>query len=145
VDDLDREILRILRENGRISYRDLGATVGLSANAAADRVRRLVDRGVIVGFTALVDPAAADRRLTALIDVQIARGTEPADFEAKVKAMDAVVEAAHLTGRFDYQLRVTCSDAAELDSIIRRMKQEVGVVLTDTRIVLRSAFSRPFA
>ena len=59
MNEIDSEILKILREDGRISWRDLGAAVGLSANAAADRVRRLRHAGVITGFTALVDPGAA--------------------------------------------------------------------------------------
>jgi Lrp/AsnC family leucine-responsive transcriptional regulator len=143
VDPIDREILAALRENARISYRDLGDAVGLSPNAAAERVRRLVERGVITRFTALVDPAAADRRLLALIDVQIARGTDPQAFEAAIEKLDVIVEATHLTGRWDYQLRVACANAAELDATIRHLKQQVGVTLSDTRIVLRTAFTRP--
>jgi Lrp/AsnC family leucine-responsive transcriptional regulator len=145
VDSIDREILAALRENARISYRDLGNAVGLSPNAVAERVRRLVDRGVITRFTALVDPAAADRRLVALIDVQIARGTDPQAFEAELEKLDVIVEAAHLTGRWDYQLRVACSNAAELDATIRLLKAQAGVTLSDTRIVLRTAFSRPLS
>src|SRR4029453_3878300 len=59
--EIDSEILKIMREDGRISWRDLGAAVGLTANAAADRVRRLRQAGVITGFAALVDPAAGGR------------------------------------------------------------------------------------
>src|SRR5688500_6470611 len=58
MDATDREILGELMRNGRISFRDLGAAVGLSANAAADRVRRLLGDGIITGFTATVDPGA---------------------------------------------------------------------------------------
>src|SRR5690349_4932656 len=56
MDETDSEILRLLREDGRLSWRDLGAAVGLSANAAADRVRRMRNDGVIRGFVALIDP-----------------------------------------------------------------------------------------
>ena len=59
MDRLDREILGILQEDARISYRDLGVRVGLSANAAGDRVRRMRRDGVIRGFTVIVDPAGA--------------------------------------------------------------------------------------
>ena len=65
MDETDSEILKLLRDDGRLSWRDLGAAVGLSANAASDRVRRLRQAGVITGFTALVDPgpaAASSRR-----------------------------------------------------------------------------------
>ena len=72
MNEVDSEILRLLRANGRMSWRDLGAAVGLSANAAADRVRRLRQAGVITGFVALVDPAAGGRRLEALVGVTLA-------------------------------------------------------------------------
>ena len=87
MDAIDREILGALMRNGRISYRDLGAAVGLSANAAADRVRRLRRDGVITGFTATVDQGAAGRGLVALIDVRLAAaGTNEAFEEAMRQA-----------------------------------------------------------
>src|SRR5665213_4243861 len=68
MDEIDRAILRTLRDDARISFRDLGETVGLSANAVADRVRRLVSAGTIRRFRAEIDPSAgvpaASRRST---------------------------------------------------------------------------------
>src|SRR3954449_833273 len=106
MDDLDREILGELVRDARLSYRDLGARVGLSANAAAERVRRMRRSGVITGFTATVDPGAAGRRLGALVDVRLAAAGTNETFEAAVAALDTVTDALHVTGRFDYQLRV---------------------------------------
>jgi Lrp/AsnC family transcriptional regulator, leucine-responsive regulatory protein len=71
LDRSDREILRALGENGRMSYRELGEKVALSANATAERVRRLTETGVIAGFHAVVNPAAAGRTLVAMIDVRL--------------------------------------------------------------------------
>jgi Lrp/AsnC family transcriptional regulator, leucine-responsive regulatory protein len=142
MDDLDRAILGQLVRNARISYRDLGAAVGLSANAAADRVRRLRREGVITGFTATVEPAAAGRRLVALIDVRLAAAGSNEAFEAAVAELEAVTDALHVTGRFDYQLRVACRDTAELDRLLRRLKRGGGVTETETRVVLRSAVAR---
>ena len=82
MNEIDSEILKILREDGRISWRELGAAVGLSANAAADRVRRLRRAGVITGFTALVDPGAGGRKLEALVGVTVASETDSDDFSA---------------------------------------------------------------
>ena len=76
VDQTDSEILRLLREDGRLSWRDLGAAVGLSANAAADRVRRLRNDGVIRGFVALIDPAAGGRNLEALVGITLSPGVD---------------------------------------------------------------------
>ena len=142
MDDLDREILGELVRDARLSYRDLGARVGLSANAAADRVRRMRRDGVITGFTATVDPGAAGRRLHALIEVNMGPGHTNDSFEAAVSKLEALTDADHVTGRFDYQLRVACRDTAELDRLLRQLKTELGVVETETRVVLRSALTR---
>jgi Lrp/AsnC family leucine-responsive transcriptional regulator len=58
LDDTDREILTLLVKNARMSYRELGEQVALSANATAERVRRLTENGVVVGFRAIVNPEA---------------------------------------------------------------------------------------
>jgi Lrp/AsnC family leucine-responsive transcriptional regulator len=142
MDAIDREILGELMRNGRISFRDLGAAVGLSANAAADRVRRLRRDGVITGFTATLDPAAAGRHLVALIDVRLAAAGSNEEFEAATAKLEPITDAVHVTGRFDYQLRVACRDAAELDRLLRHLKREGGAAETETRVVLRSAFAR---
>jgi Lrp/AsnC family leucine-responsive transcriptional regulator len=142
MDAIDREILGALVRNGRLSYRELGAEVGLSANAAADRVRRLRRDGVITGFTATVDQGAAGRGLVALVDVRLAAAGTNEVFEAACARLEPVTDAVHVTGRFDYQLRVACRDTAELDRMLRHLKRDCGVSETDTRVVLRSALER---
>jgi Lrp/AsnC family leucine-responsive transcriptional regulator len=139
MDDIDSVILRELVRNGRASYRELGALAGLSAHAAADRVRRLVQSGAITGFTAIVDQTAAGRGLAALIDVRLTRDQTNDGFERDVARLDGVVYAAHVTGAFDYHLQVACRDTIELDTMLRTLKRELGVEHTETRVVLRAA------
>lgn len=138
MDALDDQILRELRRNGRISFADLGAQVGLSPHAAAARVRRLQDRGVITGFTVTVAAGALDRHLDAVIDIRLRPETPPEDFEAQAARLPAVREVIFLTGRADYQLRVACNDADDLDRTVRALRQRGGVAATETRIVLKS-------
>jgi Lrp/AsnC family leucine-responsive transcriptional regulator len=138
IDSIDSEILRVLREDGRISWRDLGAAVGLSANAAADRVRRLRQAGVITGFTAEIDRAAGGRHLEALVGVTLARGTDSDAFAVAAARLGPVIEVLHLSGAPDYQLRVACRDTAELDALLRTLRDRVGAADTETTIVLRS-------
>jgi Lrp/AsnC family leucine-responsive transcriptional regulator len=138
MDAVDSEILRLLREDGRLSWRDLGAAVGLSANAAADRVRRLRRAGVITGFAAVVDPAAGGRRLEALVGVTLAAGTDSDAFAAAVSRLEPVTEVLHLSGAPDYQLRVSCHDTAELDVLLRALRLRAGAADTETTIILRS-------
>jgi Lrp/AsnC family leucine-responsive transcriptional regulator len=138
MDAIDSEILRLLREDGRMSWRDLGAAVGLTANAAADRVRRLRQQGVITGFAALIDPAAGGRILEALVGVTLARGTDSDEFAILAAKLEPVTEVLHLSGAPDYQLRVACKDTAELDALLRTLRNRAGAEDTETTIVLRS-------
>jgi Lrp/AsnC family transcriptional regulator, leucine-responsive regulatory protein len=138
MDAVDSEILSLLRENGRLSWRNLGAAVGLSANAAADRVRRLRRAGIITGFAAQIDPGAGGRRLEALVGVTLAPGTDSDEFATAAARLDSVTEVLHLTGAPDYQLRVACRDTAELDILLRALRLRLGAADTETTIVLRS-------
>jgi Lrp/AsnC family leucine-responsive transcriptional regulator len=143
MDAIDNEILRLIRADGRISWRDLGAAVGLSANAAADRVRRLRRAGVVTGFAALVDPAAGGRRLEALVGVTLAPGTDSDDFAIAAAKLEPITEVLHLAGAPDYQLRVSCHDTAELDALLRTLRLRLGAADTETKIVLRSGPPEP--
>ena len=138
MDPVDSEILRLLRDDGRLSWRDLGAAVGLSANAAADRVRRLRRAGVITGFAAQVDPASGGRRLEALVGVTVAPGMDSDEFAVAASALEPVQEVLHLAGAPDYQLRVACRDTAELDVLLRALRLRHGAADTETTIILRS-------
>jgi Lrp/AsnC family leucine-responsive transcriptional regulator len=143
LDPIDREIVGALVRNARLSYRELGEQVSLSANATAERVRRLRERGVIAGFRAVIDPAAAGRTLVAIIDVRLASPADAERFESMIEAREEVTDAAHVTGRFDYQVRAVCGDTGDLDTLIKKMKTDGGIVETDTRIALRTVVRRP--
>src|SRR6476619_2497907 len=125
-----------LQADARISFRDLAAKVNLSPNATGERVKRLERQGILRGYTAIVDPGASGRKLAALIDLRVKEGTPPEHFEPIVRKLDVVVDCVHVSGRFDYQLRVTVADAGELDQLIRLLKSKANVVETDTRLVL---------
>ncbi|MFK8912271.1 Lrp/AsnC family transcriptional regulator [Streptomyces sp. YS-3] len=140
MDRLDRDILGVLREDARISYRDLGTKVGLSANAAAERVRRMRREGVIRGFTALIDPTAdAGAGLVVFIDVTLRLDTTNEEFEKVALKLPGITEVVHVTGEHDYLVRARAADPAALDGLLRRLKREAGVAHSHTRIALRAA------
>lgn len=147
MDAIDHDILGRLRVDARVSYRELAAHVGLSANAVADRVRRLQAHGVIRAFTIDVDERA-DReagqggRLDLLVDARLRPDTDPAALEAALTAHPAVVEALHVTGSWDYQLRVRVPSAGHIDALVRWLKRDGGVEATQTRLVLGSVRTR---
>lgn len=139
MDEIDRQILSRLRANGRASFASVGAAVGLSPHGTADRVRRLERAGVITGYSAKIDLGSVGRSLDAVIDVRLLPSTDPDRFERHVADLPAVRELTFLTGRFDYQLRVACRDADDLDRTVRSIRSNAGAATTETRIVMRSA------
>lgn len=141
LDDIDRVILSELVRNGRASFRELGELAQLSPHAVAPRVRRLLDAGVITGFTATIDDESVGRGLDALIDLRLQSTTNPEEFEATAAALPAVRELSFLTGRFDYQLRAACLGADDLDHTVRALRK-AGAAVTETRIVMRTQVYR---
>ncbi|MFI9061609.1 Lrp/AsnC family transcriptional regulator [Streptomyces sp. NPDC053429] len=142
MDRLDREILTVLQEDARISYRDLGVRVGLSANATADRVRRMRRDGVILGFTVVVDPAADTHGgLVVFIDLTLRQDVTNEEFEQRVLRLPGITEVVHVTGAYDYLVRARAADSAALDALLRRLKRDAGVAQSSTRIALRAAGS----
>ena|SRR5579859_4592762 len=140
MDGIDREIVRAVQRDARVSYRDLGRAVGLSPNAAADRLRRLLRTGVL-RILAVVDPGA-DTRLRVLIDVQLRPDQDDDGFEAAIQDMPAITEAHHVTGAFNFLVRADVPDPASLDRLLRELKRNAGVAATSTRVVLRTTLPR---
>jgi Lrp/AsnC family transcriptional regulator, leucine-responsive regulatory protein len=124
LDALDRRILQVLQAQGRITYDELAAQVGLSASATLRRVKRLEEAGVIAGYAALLAPERVGLGLTAYITVRLEKHTDshkrrPMDlFGAAVQAWPEVVECAALTGEMDYLLRVLVRDMAHYSRFI---------------------------
>src|SRR5690242_8091552 len=137
LDDIDRQILRCLARDGRMTFVNLGETIGLSANATTERVRRLERLGVISGYHAHVDPRVIGRPLVALVDVKLAPAIAPERFEELAHTLTEVREQTFLTGHFDFQLLVTCRDSTDLDLMLRRLRVGGFVADIETRIVLR--------
>lgn len=137
IDRIDQRIIDELREDARISWRELADRVHLAPSSVADRVRRLEERGLIRGYSAQVDPAAFGRSVRAVIDVGLPPALDPAVFEAKLTARDEVAFAAYVTGESDYTIVVDCAGAAGLDGFIRWLKAEAGVARTESKFVLR--------
>jgi Lrp/AsnC family leucine-responsive transcriptional regulator len=135
IDHLDRDILGILARDGRIGWTELGARVHLSPNAAAERVRRLRRAGVITRFTVDVDQAALGRTLEAVIDVRVGLGDGPR-FGQEVGRLDEVTWLAHVTGRTDFQVHVSCAGTAGLNALLTRFRDEFGATETLTTVVL---------
>ena len=136
LDAIDTRIIGMLSESGRMSWRELGESVHLSATSVGDRVRRLEGLGVISGYRAMVDPAALGRGMRAVIEVQLRPETSPDGFEAALAERAEVTFAAYVTGAADYAVLVDCAGAEGLDGFTRWCKAN-GAAHTESRVVLR--------
>lgn len=145
MDQIDRKMLTILHDDGRISATDLAKRIQLSVSATGERLRNLKASGVIRHFTVVVDPTQVGRTIEALVDVRVGpSNTQPwSELDKIIATFPAVVDATHLTGRFDTQLRVATRDVAELDELLARIKDELGAEETTTRLVLRTVAGFP--
>jgi Lrp/AsnC family leucine-responsive transcriptional regulator len=121
----------------RMTWAELAAQLGLSPPAAADRVRKLEERGVIQGYAARVNPQSLGYDLTAFVAVTLTHSRDRADFLAQINACAEIQECHHITGEDDYLLKVRCQGTQGLEQLITdHLKAIPGVVKTRTTIVL---------
>ncbi len=119
VDAIDRNILRLLRVNARMSNAQIAAEIGLSPSACLRRIKLLEESGVIRGYTALVETGMGGQSIAVLINITLERQT--ADylnrFEAAVRRNPEIQECYLMTGGSDYFLRVEVENAGEFERI----------------------------
>jgi len=144
VNNLDYKILLALMANGRTTWAELAGLLQLSAPAAADRVRRLEERQVILGYTALINPDAVGCHLTAFVAVTLDRPEHRAKFLEMVQALPQIQECHHVAGEDDYWLKVRCHHTRELERLVSEdLKGLPGVLRTRTTIVLSTVKETP--
>ncbi len=138
MDEIDSAITAILTADGRASFSAIGREVGLSTNAAAARVHRLEAAGVILGYRAiLADQEPVSGGVEAFVDVRLSPGRDSDEYLAWARGLAAVLDAAHVTGAYDFHLHVRVRDMAALDQLLRVLKRDGGAAQTQTRIALR--------
>ncbi len=142
-DALDREIIGALLEDGRMSVSTLARRVSLSPSATSERVKKLEASGVISGYSAIVSADAAHRPIQAIIEVQLDPSSASFDIDDELIAMPDVIDAFHLTGRFDYQLRIATNNIEGIEAAVRYLKEDLGVRETSTRVLLRIVDTMP--
>lgn len=128
MDDKDRQIIRALQRNGRATNLDIAAEVNLSPSPCLRRIRLLEESGAIKGYRAVVDPRAYDLPITIFIRIRLERhGAEAvAHFEARIRALDEVLECLLMTGAADYLLRVVVAGLEAYEDFIRNRIHPIG-------------------
>jgi Lrp/AsnC family leucine-responsive transcriptional regulator len=137
VDDLDYKALALLMERGRAPWTEVGEVLDLSAPAAAERVRKLEERAVILGYRAITNPEALGLPLLAFVHATLSSATQRHAFLRGVAKHEQVVECHHIAGDDDYLLKVRCRSTADLEQFLTTvLKDRLGVARARTTIAL---------
>ena len=143
--ETDARILGVLQRDGRRPYAELGTEVGMSGPSAHERVKKLEARGVITGYTAVVDPAAVGLGVLGFSWVTQAPGTAATDLTDDFAAIPEIEECHHISGEADYLVKIRARDTRDFERVLRLVQATRHVFTTQTDIVLSSGFERrPF-
>ena len=117
LDGLGWQILRLLQDNARLSFRQIGETIGLTAPAVAERIRRLEDTGILKGYRAEIDLASAGLPITAFVHL-VTNNTQSMRFRKAVLDMPEVIECHCVTGNESYIMKVAVTTVPHLEHVL---------------------------
>jgi Lrp/AsnC family leucine-responsive transcriptional regulator len=143
VEEINRKIIALLAADGRMSFTELARQTGLSVSAAQQRVRRLEQRGVIRGYSAVISPEEIGLPLTAFVSITPFDPAAPDDAPDRLAHL-AAIEACHsVAGDENYILKVRVASPAELEDLLQEIRSAASVS-TRTTIVLSTPYeNRP--
>lgn len=151
LDDLDRRIVAVLADDGRISNADLASVVGVAPSTAHARVRALVDRGVIAGFHASIDQAVLGRGLQAVIGVTLRGGLRQESIEAfaaAIRGLPQVIQMFFLGGADDFLVHIAVAESTDVrDFVVNHLSAQPSVASTRTSLIFdyhRNTVAAPF-
>jgi DNA-binding Lrp family transcriptional regulator len=143
MDQIDRQIVALLREDARRSFQDIGSRVSLSAPAVKRRVDRLEASGVIRGYTATIDPHAYGWGTHAFVELFCEGRMSGAEVRDAVAEHPEVEGAYTIAGAPSAIIHVRASDTGHLEEALERIRDTPGVLRTQTQVVLSTLFERP--
>lgn len=144
MDEIDSQIVALLRTNARRSFHDIGAHVSLSAPAVKRRVDRLQETGVIRGYAAVVDPGKLGWNTLAIVSLYCEGRMSAAEVHAVLAPHQEVVSAYTVAGESAAVLLLRARDTTHLERTLEQIREPPGVIRTQTQVVLSTVIERPF-
>jgi len=135
IDEVDLKIISLLQEDSRLSFNKIASKLGISVGTAFNRIKSLEEKGVLKGYTVLVDPAKLGYTMTALVLIQ-AEGAHLSDVESEIAKIDNVVSVYDITGDFDVAVIARFMDRTSLNEFIKKLLAAPYVKRTVTNIIL---------
>jgi Lrp/AsnC family transcriptional regulator, leucine-responsive regulatory protein len=143
VEEIDRQIVSLLCRDGRMSFTELARRTGLSVSAAHQRVRRLEKRGLIKGYTAVVNAGDAGLPLTAFVSIKPFDPAAPDDAPQRLAHLTSIEACHSVAGDENYILKVRVSSPADLEELLQQIRG-AAAVSTRTTVVLSTPYeNRP--
>ena len=137
MDEIDREIITILKKNSRISASAISKSVNLSVPAVLERMNKLDKQGYITQYTVKLDRKKTGCHLTAFICVVLEMSADIKSFRKAILNLPNVLECHHIAGKYDYILKISVKDTDALeDFLINSLKKIDGVASSNTLISL---------
>ena len=144
IDEIDRQIIALLREDARRAFQDIGAHVALSAPAVKRRVDRLEAAGVVRGYTASIDPGRFGWGTHAFVALSCEGRMAAAEVREAVERHPEVEAAYTVAGEASAILHVRARDTTHLEETLERIRDHPGITRTRTAVVLSTLLERPF-
>jgi DNA-binding Lrp family transcriptional regulator len=142
MDEIDRQIVALLRQDARRSFQDIGRKVHLSAPSVKRRVDRLERDGVILGYTAIIDPPVFGWHAEAFVDLYCEGSISGEAIKQAVASEPRVVSAHTVAGEASALLHVMAQDTKDLEQVLERIRASHGITRTVTEVVLSTLFQR---
>lgn len=143
MNSIDQRIVSCLVANARSSYAEIGKVVGLSAPAVKRRVDRLLDLGVLRGFTAVVDPEALGWGTEAFVEVHCQGNVTPARIRARLEPLPEVMAAYTVTGAADAIVHLRAANIHQLETALERLRGLEIIDRTVSTVMLSRLLERP--
>ncbi|RJQ68861.1 Lrp/AsnC family transcriptional regulator [Pseudonocardiaceae bacterium YIM PH 21723] len=143
LDKIDHQIISCLVADARSSFAEIGSTVGLSAPAVKRRVDRLLDAGVLRGFTAVVDPEALGWGTEAFVEVHCHGNVTPGQIRIGLEPLPEVVAAYTVSGSADAIVHLRAADIHHLETALERLRAVEMIDRTVSTVVLSTLLERP--
>jgi len=138
MDNIDKMIVDILRQQGRISNKNLSELIGLNPSSTLERVKKLEERGIITGYSANLDYSKMGYTTMAIIQIALERHNRAIidKFIEHISSLSEVTEIYHISGQYDYMLKVYVEDNKQLQHfLIENLTSFEFISKTETLLV----------
>ena len=135
LDTIDVKILEVLQDNARVSISELSKQVNLSLSAVSERLKKLENSNIIEQYTTVLNPAAMEKELSAIMMISMEDPSDTVEFRRLVQELDEILECHYITGTYDYVLKITTKNMATLELLMNKIKSIKSIKHTETNVI----------